>query len=205
MNFSKYMDVATAEFIDVTVSVLKKFRESWYEYNKVLGLYLKKEISKMSRGRVKAILRQMENEKIHDESDEVFENEVFTKVFFILESHGFNNVAKDLGTVLNRQMAEKLSQDLIYEKISENAARKSRSVAASGSRHSQKEEIIDVIRETWIAFPWGSRNKMVTYVIEHYRVVNKTVRTWMKEEGLAPLEDVKTKKFHLIIPEKWKK
>lgn len=205
MNLSKYMDDATAEFIDVTVSVSKRFRESWHEYNKVLGLYLRKEINKMSRGKNKAILRQMENEKILSENDGVFENEVFTKVFFILESHGFSNVAKDLGTVLNRQMTKEISQDLIYEKIAENATRKSRSVAASGGRHPHKEEIIDVIRETWITFPWGSKNKMVSYVMDDYRVVEKTLRTWMKDEGLAPLEEVKNKKFHLVVPEKWKK
>lgn len=205
MSFSKYMDAATAEFIDVTSSVLKNFRESWCEYNKVLGLHLKKEINEMPRGRVKAILRMMENEKVEADNDESFENKVLTKVFFALESHGYSNIAKDLGIVVNRQEAKEISQDLIYEKIAENAAHKSRSIAASGGRHHQKDEIIDVIRETWIAYPWGSKTKMIKYIIEEYKVVERTLKNWMKEEGLAPLEDVKNKKFHLIIPEKWKK
>lgn len=205
MNFSKYIDTETADFIHLSASVLKDLREKQHEYNKAFGLNLRKEINEMSRGRVKAILRTMESEKIQADDDYSFENQVLAKVFFVLESHGFRNIASDFGTFVNTKVTKELSQDLIYEKIAENAARISRSVAASGPRHPQRDEIIDVMRATWRKYPWASKNKMILRVTESYRVAVKTLKTWMSEEGLKPLEKVKNKKFLLFIPDRWKK
>lgn len=205
MNFARYMDDSNADFVAISMSLLKRVREGLYGYEKMMGTELRKELNGMSRGRIKSILRDMESKKIESENEELFENEVLCKVFFILESYGFKNVAKDLGVVVNAKTSKDLSQGLIYQKIAEGASHKSRSVAASGSRHPEKEKIIDVIRETWKTFPWGSKNKMISYVMGDYRVVERTLKNWMKEEGLAPLEEVKKDKYHLIIPEKWKK
>ncbi|ELE9730124.1 hypothetical protein RM407_003816 [Enterobacter kobei] len=205
MSFSKYINSETADFINMASSVLKVLREERHEYNKAFGINLRKEINEMPRGRIKATLRAMESEKVEADDDYSFECAVLAKVFFVLEAHGFKNIAKDLGTCVNTNTSKELSQDLIFEKIAENAARKSRSVAASAPRHPQKDEILDVMRATWRTYPWASKNKMILRVTESYRVAEKTLKNWMSEEGLKPLEKVKNKKFHLVIPDRWKK
>lgn len=162
-----------------------------------------KDINKINHKEFERIMHQ--SGKLSPDQKMDYEIYVLSKCVSLLELAGFSESAQQLAKVsIPIEMAKKLG-GTILEEIVDDGIKYQRSVAASGSRHPKKQEIIDVIRETWITFPWGSRNKMVSYVTDNYRVVEKTLKTWMKEEGLEPLEDVKNKKFYLIIPEKWKK
>lgn len=204
MSLSEYLDDDRKEFVEITMSLINIMSDRVFNYNNEIGDHLKKTINTNSRGTVKSILHRMRMDK-HPRDDEDFENQSFCKLFFILEAHGYSSLAEDIALSMNRRFVKDECHDVMYKEIFDGAAYMNRKTAASGSRHQQKEEIVDVIRETWIAFPWGSRTKMISYVIENYRVVEKTLKQWMKEEGLAPLSEVQNKKYHLVIPEKWKK
>lgn len=204
MNLSDYLNDSRVEFIDVFAELAKNTYEIRHDYNNELGIHVRKEINEMSRGRVKSILREMKSEKIECDDDKVFKTQVEAKIFLILELHGFSNVANEFAITINRQLAEEATQNLIHKEISSGAARKSRSIAASGSRHSQKEEIVGVIRETWLKYPWGSKTRMIKYLIESYRVTEKSLKNWMREEKLSPTTEVMNKNFSLVIPENCK-
>ncbi|EAW1595195.1 hypothetical protein AC331_19595 [Salmonella enterica subsp. enterica] len=204
MSFSQYLDDDRKEFIDITMSIISNVADNIFSYDKEIGSFYKNIINTSSRGAVKSILQKMQKDK-QPRDNENFENETLCKLFFILEAHGYSSLADDLAFAMNRRFVKERAQDVIYKEIAAGAAYMDRKKAASGSRHNQKEEIIDVIRETWKTYPWGSKNRMIQKLSERYRVVEKTLKNWMKEEKLAPLEVVISKNYPLVIPLKWQK
>lgn len=204
MSFYQYLDDDRKEFVDLTMSLVSNVADKTFSYDKEIGNYYKNIINTSSRGAVKSILQKMQKGK-QSRGNNDFENETLCKLFFVLEAHGYSSLADDLAFALNRRFVKERAQDVIYKEIAAGAAYMDRKKAASGSRHQQKDEIIDVIRETWKAYPWGSKNRMIQNILSRYRVVEKTLKLWMKEEGLAPIEAVMNRNYPLEIPLKWQK
>ncbi|WP_157720786.1 hypothetical protein, partial [Salmonella enterica] len=126
-------------------------------YAKAIGRPSNNIINTSSRGSAKSILQTIQKDKqplVHEH----LETATLCKLFFILEAHGYSSLADDLAFAMNRRFVKERAQDVIYKEIAAGAAYMDRKKAASGSRHNQKEEIIDVIRETWKTYPWGSKN-----------------------------------------------
>ncbi|WP_310607774.1 hypothetical protein [Buttiauxella brennerae] len=134
-----------------------------------------------------------------------YQQNVLFKAVCILELLGYEQSALELADVTRRLELNDGLFNMMTEQVIDGAIKKHRSDSASVPRHLEKEEIIDVVRATWIMYPWGSKTRMISYILEAYRVTDKTLKGWMRDEGLTPLADFKNENFSLVIPEKWKK
>lgn len=77
---------------------------------------------------------------------------------------------------------------------------------ASKKTHRLKKEIISVIKSTWEVYPSLSKGRMVEIIKEHYSggVSEKTIKTWIRDDKLAPEQP---KKYYsgavsLVLPGK---
>ncbi|THD43672.1 hypothetical protein ERD95_20060 [Enterobacteriaceae bacterium ML5] len=181
----------------------------------VLSQLVAKKMPEMNREHLIGI---SEEEKIHrakyinesvplakEEYDAEYVENALLKAMCILDLLGYKDTAREVNIARRTVRLTRTHRNLVINHVTQDAIKKHRSISASGSRHIQKDEIIDVIKETWSVFPWGSRTRMIKYILAKYRVVEKTLKVWMKEEGLAPRQQVENKRYNLVFPEKWKK
>lgn len=77
---------------------------------------------------------------------------------------------------------------------------------ASQKTHRLKKEIISVIKSTWEMYPSLSKGRMIEIIKEHYSggVSEKTLKTWIKDNKLAPAQPKKyySGAVNLVFPDK---
>lgn len=144
--------------------------------------------------------------RLIDNTRESSEDEdVLRRAVNVLAVLGYTDLARDLGVFSEKISRAITLSDIYLNEIIDGAVKKNRSDAASGGRHNQKDEIMDVIYATWKVYPWGSKTRMIKYILSSYRVVEKTLKDWIKNAGYGPTQPVQNKNFSLVIPSKWKK
>lgn len=127
-----------------------------------------------------------------------YEQNVISKAINILSLLGYDETAEQLAKILRNFEISVATKNLYLDCLISGASKFQRSQAASGSRHRQKEEIMEVIRNTWKEHPWVSKTRMQRAILEEYKVCEKTLKFWLKEAGYGKVAVIKNKKFSLV-------
>ncbi len=203
MVLEKYLNTERLQFIKAVDKFARNITDLSFHYNNVLGNEIKSFINDCSRGEIRTIKNEIKKETLSS-NDNSFDEKTLFKLFFILESHGYSNLAKDFALVYERMNVKERMQELVYKEVSDYAAFKKRSEAASGPRHHLYDEIVAIMKATWKKEPALSRTKMIAKLSRRYegRISEETIKCWIKSEKLAPPPppDKKYKNTELVIP-----
>ncbi|NUH55210.1 hypothetical protein HUK76_16200 [Citrobacter portucalensis] len=203
MSLEKYLDNDRLQFINAFYKFARNLTDVTFCYNDVFGDDAKAFIGGFSRGEIKSMQNGIRKESLSKDDDD-FETKTMAKLFFVLESHGYFNLAKDFALVYERMKVKERAQEIVYKEIADCAAFKKRSEAASGPRHHLHDEIVAIMKATWKKEPAFSKTKMIAKLSRRYegRVDDKTIKDWIKKEKLAPPppHDRKYKNTELVIP-----
>ncbi|BBN75814.1 hypothetical protein YK25_002075 [Salmonella enterica subsp. enterica] len=198
MSLPEILTDDSLQMLRLCKSLTDKLHAYHFNYRDELGDFLKGIGNNTSRGERKYLIKNLEkNINPHDEAEN-YEQWALAKALAVLELTGFPNTAKELATAMNRRFQMDDSREFYIKQIAEGAVKKSRSVAASGHRHGQRSEIISVMKNTWKAYPYGSKTRMIGYITSAYRVDDKTLKKWIKEDGIGPTRPVENRNFQLV-------
>lgn len=210
-EISDNVDINTRDFLDkyqrLSVHIMNNFR---YDLDKLFdnsSAELREKTARdLDRRTWEESINDYREQGLLDDNETLdFEIDVLTRAVFILQLMGFTTTARQVAVVNYRLDNINHTAGEVLKKTLNGAIKENRSKAASTPRHPQRTEILDVIKATWEINPTGSKTRMIQYILEKYKVDEKTLKTWMKDENLKPLLPVANKPYALVIPEQWRK
>ncbi|MEQ5221410.1 MULTISPECIES: hypothetical protein [Providencia] len=111
---------------------------------------------------------------------------VLLQAVMLLKKSGCDYVANEVLQLFHRITTEKFLSGYdkkLYKKLIISEDRRN---AGKKNEHKSKQEIINVMEKTWAKYPSMSQTTMIKKIRERYKVSEKSLLTWIKENGLLP-------------------
>jgi len=127
---------------------------------------------------------------------------VLIRVIEVLSVLGQTELATKVSAIAEKLAKQSVIANPFINEIIDGAIKKNRSDAASGHRHHLHDEIVAIMKATWVKNPALSKTKMVAKLLVRYedKVDEGTLKSWIKKEKLAPLTPKNYKNSALVIP-----
>lgn len=127
------------------------------------------------------------------------DNLVLLQAVMMLKKANCDYIANEIYQLYHRMNTEKMLSGYdkkLYKRLIISEDRRN---AGKKNEHKNKQEIINVMEKTWIKHQSMSQTTMIKKIREHYKVSEKSLLTWIKENELLPPKPPKYTSGELVF------
>ncbi|MDR2227521.1 MAG: hypothetical protein LBE52_16175 [Providencia sp.] len=127
------------------------------------------------------------------------DNLVLLQAVMMLKKANCDYVANQVYQLYHRMNTEKILSGYdkkLYKRLIISEDRRN---AGKKNEHKNKQEIVNIMEKTWIKYPSMSQTTMITKIREHYKVSEKSLLTWIRENELLPPKPQKYTSGELVF------